>query len=87
MPVKYHKNFIKNFKKRFGNNVKIKNKFKDRLELFLRNPNHPLLRNHLLVGDKIALKSFSISGDIRVVYKEVNGSIIFLDIGTHNQVY
>ena len=87
MHVSYHTNFIKNFKKRFGTNLKVRKKYKERLKMFLDNSNNPLLRNHGLVGDKIHLKAFSITGDIRVVYKQVDESYIFLDIGTHNQVY
>ncbi len=37
---------------------------------------------------KIELRAFSVTGDIRIVYFEINDeSVLFLDIGTHNQVY
>ncbi len=87
MQIEYHKTFIRNFKKRFGDNLKIKKKYKDRLKMFINNPTHPALKDHSLVGDKLRIRAFSITGDIRVVYTEINERIVFLDIGTHNQVY
>lgn len=61
--------------------------YKNRLELFISDPKHPLLRDHLLRGEKLTLRAFWITGDIRVVYTKIGGRIIFLDIGTHNQIY
>lgn len=85
--VEYHKEFIKSFKRRFRNNVKVRQQYERRLKLFLSNPQSPILRDHALVGDKLKLRAFSVTGDIRVVYKEYNERVVFLDIGTHNQVY
>ncbi|HBC44765.1 TPA: hypothetical protein DCZ81_01220 [Candidatus Collierbacteria bacterium] len=63
-------------------------KFNSRLKLFISNPKHPLLKNHGLVGRKQGLYSFSVTGDIRVVYRKISDDeIILIDIGTHNQVY
>ncbi|OGK60216.1 hypothetical protein A3I56_00105 [Candidatus Roizmanbacteria bacterium RIFCSPLOWO2_02_FULL_43_10] len=87
MQVEYHKNFIKNYRKRYGNNSKIQKQYAKRLRIFLRDSNKPLLRDHSLRGDKITLRAFSITGGIRVVYKQIGDRIIFLDVGTHNQVY
>lgn len=87
MQIAYHKNFIKNFKKRFGNNQKFKAKYQDRLQLFADDPTSFVLRDHSLQGEKVSLRAFSITGDIRVVYQQVGKQAIFLDIGTHNQVY
>lgn len=87
MRIAYHKKFIKNFKKRFGSNQKFKEKYRDRLRLFVDDPTDPVLRDHSLIGEKISLRAFSITGDVRIVYQQVGDQIIFLDIGTHNQVY
>lgn len=81
MNIEYHKNFIKNFKKRFGNKPKIKKQYNERLQLFIDNPKHPLR------GERLTLRAFSITGDVRVVYTQLGRRVIFLDIGTHNQVY
>ena len=87
MEVKYHKNFVKNYKSRYQGNDKIKTQFQKRLKLFIENPDNPILKNHILKGEKILLKAFSITGDVRVVYMEKDNVAYFLDIGTHNQVY
>ena len=87
MEVQYHKNFIKNYNSRFGGNVKFKKRYEDRLKLFMSNRRSPILKDHALVGMKLKLRAFSITGDIRVVYTIVDDSVFFLDIGTHNQVY
>tara|TARA_Y100000031_G_C7996770_1_gene281753 strand:+ start:335 stop:601 length:267 start_codon:yes stop_codon:yes gene_type:complete len=88
MKVEFHKQFKKSYKKRIAPNLKLTNRFKERLELFLKNPNHPTLQNHDLVGKKLTLKAFSVTGDIRVVYALLKeDEALFLDIGTHNQVY
>jgi len=57
------------------------------LELFKINPQNPILRDHALKGDKIGLRSFSITGDYRVIYYIEDETAYFLDIGTHAQVY
>lgn len=87
MKIIFHKRFVKNFKKRIKNNPQLVNRFKQRYQIFLNDKNSPILRNHQLSGDLIGKSAFSITSDIRVIYEEKNGMIIFLDIGTHNQVY
>ena len=87
MEVKYHKNFVKNYKSRYQGNDKIKTQFQKRLKLFIENSDNTILKNHNLKGQKISLKAFSITGDVRVVYMEKDNVAYFLDIGTHNQVY
>lgn len=86
--VKTHPQFDKNYRKRILPNQTLVIRFKERLSIFLLDPNNTLLRNHKLVGKIINLHSFSITGDIRVVYKDLSSDeVLFLDIGSHNQVY
>lgn len=50
-------------------------------------PADPSLKSHKLSGFKKGLRSFSLTGDMRVVFR-IDGEIIRLyDIGSHNQVY
>lgn len=87
MRIARHQQFIKHFKKRILSHPKLVAKFKRRLKLLLADPKNPLLNDHPLKGSKREYRSFSVAGDIRVVYK-VKGEILQLyDIGTHNQVY
>ncbi len=79
--------FIKHYKKRIAFNPTLDQRFDERLELFIKHRENPSLRDHALKGNKLGLRAFSITGNIRVVYKETDESYIFLDIGSHSQVY
>ena len=86
--ISFSKTFLKHFKKRITPSKKISNQFNNRILLFSQNPQHPLLKDHMLIGSKEGLRAFSVSGDIRVVYRiEIIGEYTLLDIGTHSQVY
>lgn len=87
MRIKYSKIFLKNFKIRISSKQSLHKKFDQRIILFAKNPNNPFLKDHALKGSKRGLRSFSITGDIRVIYEIEENFIHFLDIGTHNQVY
>ncbi len=87
MRIKYHKNFIKNYRKRISSNPKLVSKFQKQLDIFLINPQNPILRNHKLIGKLSSYNSFSLTGDIRVIYQIEEDAILLFDIGTHNQVY
>ena len=87
MKIKYHREFAKNYRKRISPNPKLVSQFEKQLHRFLTNPNDSILRDHKLVGEKHEFRAFSVTGDIRVVYKIVNNEIWLYDIGSHNQVY
>ncbi|MFA6305118.1 MAG: type II toxin-antitoxin system RelE/ParE family toxin [Candidatus Gracilibacteria bacterium] len=81
--------FTDRFKSKFNNlPKKIQEKFENRLEIFIKTPSHPLLKNHTLKGNLLGLRAFSITGDYRVLYRIVDRlTVKLIDIGTHNQVY
>lgn len=79
--------FRKHFSKRIANFSSLRKKYDARLILFCDNPGNPFLNDHPLKGDQSGRRSFSITGDVRVIYRKTADSITFLDIGTHNQVY
>jgi addiction module RelE/StbE family toxin len=88
MNIEYTSDFIKNFKKRILPYKEIHKKTLKRIVLFSENINNPILHNHKLQGKKSAYFAFSITGNIRVIYKiHDNNTIVFTDIGSHNQVY
>lgn len=87
MIVKHHRQFKKNFKKRILPKSELVKKFQKRIKLFLKNPNSKILKNHQLKGKKRSYWSFSITRDIRIIYKVEKKIIKLYDIGTHNQVY
>jgi addiction module RelE/StbE family toxin len=85
--IKRHREFEKHFLKRITPHEKLVMQFEERLELFLAGELGNPLNDHPLRGKFTGKRAFSVAGDIRVVYEETRDSIIFLDIGTHNQVY
>ncbi len=88
MIVKFHSHFKKSYQKRIKGNKSLEKKFKQRLSLFTKNPQNIILKNHKLTGSLHDYLSFSITGDIRVVYFQLNiNTVVFYDIGSHNQVY
>jgi len=91
MKISPHPQFIKAFRKRIAPKPKLVSKVLQRIKLFQQNINDPILRSHKLTGAKKELFSFSISGDIRIIYRVevIDGeeTVVFLDIGSHNQVY
>lgn len=88
MKIELHPKFEKSFKKRIAGNPKLVSKVAERFKLFEQNSSNPLLKDHSLKGSKRNFRSFSVTGDIRIVYMSISkDSVILLDIGTHNQVY
>jgi addiction module RelE/StbE family toxin len=61
--------------------------FERRLLLFVNDSENQVLKNHALIGDYQGYKSFSVTGDVRVIYRDSGGQVFLIDIGTHNQVY
>lgn len=69
-------------------NKKLSKKFDQRVELFLSDPDSPILKDHALTGDKIGKRAFAITGDVRVVYQLIDEETVrFYDVGSHPQVY
>lgn len=69
-------------------NIKIKEKFKERRDLFNREPNSQILNIHKLSGEYNGMWSINITGDYRAIFdKQENGLIIFINIGTHSELF
>lgn len=79
----------KNFEKKFSRlHLKLREKFRQRRNLFLENPSHPLLNNHALGGDRIGQWSINITGDWRAIYIfRDKSTVVFIDIDTHSNLY
>lgn len=60
----------------------------EKIVLFRNNPQDTRLRNHALTRSMASKWSFSITGDIRIVYEWLGKNTVrFLAIGTHQEVY
>ena len=82
----------KHFSKIFHKNISdkyLQNQFWITVEIFKNDPFDARLKTHKLTGKLSDLWSFSVSYDIRVIFyfSEDNSEAVFVDIGTHNQVY
>jgi len=85
--------FSDSFKKAFKRSIQtteIETNFWNNLELFITDPFDSKLRTHKLSGKLKNLWSFSLGYDLSVVFyftKDKSRRAIFIDIGTHEQVY
>ncbi len=86
MKIDYHKNFQKAFKKL---DKKLQNKVIEAISIFQVDARHPSLKNHRLKGRMNGKSAISVTGDLRIVFREFEDYtlVLMLDVGTHNQVY
>jgi len=86
--VAFSTSFKRAFKKHVEGRQPLEEKFWKRLEIFRENPLDARLRTHKLSGDLQEYWSFSIEYDVRVVFQfAAKKCAVFLDIGTHDEVY
>ena len=85
MDVIFHKNFKRNYKKLQPSERK---KCDERITLFMKEPHHPVLDNHLLGGKYKGYRSINITGDLRAIYELVADNIsLFIIVDTHSNLY
>lgn len=82
--VIFHRTFEKSYTKL---TVEVKKTFKERRNLLLIDPAHPTLHNHPLHGNKKGLWSMNVTGDVRAIYILEGKTAIFIEIGSHSQLY
>lgn len=87
MTIIYHRTFRKHYKTRIFPQRSLSNRFDERVKLFIQDRTNPVLADHALGGDYAGYRSFSITGDIRVIYQNIDDSVILIDVGSHNQLY
>jgi mRNA-degrading endonuclease YafQ of YafQ-DinJ toxin-antitoxin module len=85
--------FSDSFKKVFIKRIKateLEKEFWTVVELFILDPFDSRLKTHKLSGKLKNLWSFSVEYDLRVIFfftKDQPKKAIFIDIGTHDEVY
>ena len=85
LDVSFAGKFVKQFRKLPAKNQQ---QFKNRLEVFLVDQDHALLRRHPLRGKYAGYHSIDISGDLRALFRyQTENSVVFSLIGTHSQLY
>lgn len=66
----------------------IKEKFKERRNLFLADPSSPILNNHSVDKAYPGWRSINITGDYRALYEPKGDDLaVFMKIGTHSELY
>lgn len=85
--IRFNRRFTKHYKKRILSNHRLSFIFDERYKLFVAGERGYPLYDHMLTGNLTGKRSFSITADIRVIYEETEEAVIFLDVGTHAQVY
>ena len=81
--------YTKSFEKMF---IKLKNKQQiaayGAVELFLKDPTSPKLRNHALKGEYKGFRSISAGGDLRLHFMIIDPTrVLFVAVGSHAQLY
>ncbi len=85
MEFRHTAKFRKQFKKL---PTEIQKKFIERLNLFVVDQTHPLLRVHPLQGKYAGYWSINVTGDVRALYRSDSEEIVlFALIGTHSSLY
>jgi len=87
--ITFSSSFKKAFKKKIKQRKAIEDAFWESAELFVNDPFDAKLKTHKLSGKLDGLWSFSIEYNIRVVFffEDNNSKAVFIDIGSHNEVY
>lgn len=84
MKVIFKKSFQKSLKKL---PVSVQEKFDTRFRLFLEDSFHPLLCNHSVHPTFEMGRSINITEGYRAIYVEEVSRVIFMEIGTHSELY
>lgn len=80
--------YRKKFKKQLAKCSKtIQNQFFNKLELLVEDEFNPLLSNHELSGELRGIRSFNVTGDIRVHFIKIDNTYVLLRIGSHSDFY
>ncbi len=86
--IAFSSSFKRAFKRRIAGNKQREEIFWTKLELFKNNPFETGLKTHKLSGKLKDYWSFSVERDLRVIfYFAGEEKIVFVDIGTHKEVY
>jgi mRNA-degrading endonuclease YafQ of YafQ-DinJ toxin-antitoxin module len=86
--VSFSPSFKRAFKKRIKGSLDLESRFWQRLEQFTLDPFDPSLKTHKLSGKLKEFWSFSVDYDERILfYFTEDEKAVFVDIGSHDQVY
>ena len=88
MEVRFSSSFKRAFKNRIKGNADLETRFWQKLEQFAVDPFDPSLKTHKLSGKLKEFWSFSVNSDGMVLfYFTEEEKAVFVDIGSHDEVY
>ena len=80
--------FHKTFKKKFAKLPKsIQRQASERIYIFSQNSTDPILNNHSVEKRFPGCRSINVTGDYRAIFKTQEASAIFINIGSHSDLY
>ena len=88
MIIEFSTKFQKSYKKMIARRPDVAISILQKVLLFSQQPNSPSLLLHKLKGPLNGVYSFSIEKDMRIIVDlSYTGKAIFVDIGSHDEVY
>lgn len=84
MEISFNKKFAKRLLKV---SPRVYEQFRSRIQLFTENKYHRQLNNHSVDRVFPDCRSINVTGDYRAIYQELDGEVLFVDIGTHSELY
>lgn len=85
--IHYSNQFKAKYKRRISKNNRLVQEFLEAVETFQVDRSSSAIKDHPLGHKMYNYRAFSINSDIRVIYLEKEDHVLFVDIGTHEQVY
>jgi mRNA-degrading endonuclease YafQ of YafQ-DinJ toxin-antitoxin module len=86
--IAFSSSFKRAFRKRVQGTASLEARFWERVTIFQNNPFDLRLKTHKLSGQLKDLWSFSVEYDVRVIFSFIDDKkAVFIDIGTHKEVY
>ena len=86
--IAFNSSFKRAFKRKIAGNSEREQRFRSKLEIFKNNPFETALKTHKLSGQLKDYWSFSVGCDLRVIfYFADENEVVFIDLGTHKEVY
>ena len=84
MRIGYKKRFLKKLKK---SSPKLREQFQEHLDMFLEDKFNPILENHSVDKAYPGCRSINVTGNYRALFQEVGDVVIFVELGTHLELY
>ncbi|MDZ4221367.1 MAG: type II toxin-antitoxin system mRNA interferase toxin, RelE/StbE family [Patescibacteria group bacterium] len=84
MKADFHRKFKKKLRKL---PISIQDKFYERLRMFYGDPFSASLNNHSVDRVYPGCRSINVTGDYRAIFSEAGDSVLFVNIGTHAELY